>query len=100
MRLHPFALIQPGTVAEAVDALGRAGDGARVIAGGTAGVPVIPLGLLMRDLVIPLHRVNGLAGIRVEGGALHLGAMVTMADLEHAPLVRRGWSLLARAAGR
>lgn len=100
MRLRPFELIQPGTVAEAVDALGRAGNGARVIAGGTAVVPMIRLGLLRPDPVITLHRVNGLAGIRVEGGALHLGAMVTMAELERAPLARRGWPLLARAAGR
>src|SRR5262245_7391213 len=100
MRLRPFELIQPETLAEAVDALGRAGDGARVIAGGTAVVPMIRLGLLRPDPVITLHRVNGLAGIQVDRGALHLGAMVTMAELEGASLVRRGWPLLARAAGR
>jgi CO/xanthine dehydrogenase FAD-binding subunit len=41
MRLRPFDLIQPECVAEAVDALGRAGSEARLIAGGTALVPKV-----------------------------------------------------------
>lgn len=100
MRLRPFELIQPGTVAEAVDALGRAGGGARVVAGGTALVPMIRLGLIRPDPVITLHRVEGLAEIRAEQGELHLGAMVTLADLLRAPVVRSGWPLLAEAANR
>ncbi len=100
MRLRPFELIQPGTVAEAVDALGRAGGGARVVAGGTALVPMIRLGLIRPDPVITLHRVKGLAEVGAEQGVLHLGAMVTMADLLRAPVVRSGWPLLAEAANR
>jgi len=99
MRLRPFALIQPDSVAEAVAALGRAGS-ARVIAGGTALVPMMRLGVIRPDPVIALDRVKGLGDIREQGGALRVGAMVTMADLERAPLVRAGWALLAEAAGR
>jgi carbon-monoxide dehydrogenase medium subunit len=100
VRLRPFELIQPATVAEALDALGRGGDGARVVAGGTALVPMIRLGLIRPDPVISLHRVDGLAEIRAEARALHLGAMVTMSDLARSPVVRGGWPLLAEAAGR
>jgi carbon-monoxide dehydrogenase medium subunit len=100
MRLRPFELIQPGTVAEAVDALRRAGAGARVVAGGTALVPMIRLGLIRPDPVITLHRVSGLATVRVDQGVLRLGAMVTVADLLRAPVVRSGWPLLAEAAAR
>jgi carbon-monoxide dehydrogenase medium subunit len=100
VRLRPFQLIQPGSVAEAVDALGRAGDGARVVAGGTALVPMIRLGLVRPDPVITLARVKGLADVGVEHGALRLGAMVTMADLARAPRVRSGWPILAQAAAR
>ncbi len=100
MRLRPFELIQPDTVAEAVDALGRTDGEAKLIAGGTALVPMIRLGLIRPDHVIALHRVSGLAEIRAEQGALHLGAMVTMAGLHRAPVVRGGWPLLAEAAGR
>ena len=100
MRLRPFELIQPGSVAAVVDALGRAGGGARVVAGGTALVPMIRLGLIRPDPVITLHRVTGLAEIRAEQGVLHLGAMVTMADLERAAVARSGWKLLAQAVAR
>jgi len=100
MRLRPFELIQPDTVAEAVDAFGRADGEAKLIAGGTALVPMIRLGLIRPGRVIALHRVSGFAETRAEQGALHLGAMVTMADLHRAPVVRGGWPLLAEAAGR
>jgi len=99
MRLRPFALIQPEGVAEAVAELGRAGN-ARVIAGGTALVPMMRLGMIRPDCVIALDRVKALGGIREQDGALRLGAMVTMADLHRALLVRAGWPLLAEAAGR
>jgi carbon-monoxide dehydrogenase medium subunit len=100
VRLRPFELIQPGTIDEAVDALNRAGDGASVVAGGTALVPMIRLGLVRPDPVITLHRVSGLADIGTEQGALDLGAMVTLADLERAAVVRGGWPLLARVVAR
>ena len=100
MRLRPFALIEPDTVAEAVDALGRAGGAARVVAGGTALVPMIRLGLIRPDSVITLHRVRDLAQISIEAGALHLGAMVTMAELRRSLVVRSACGLLAEAAGR
>jgi carbon-monoxide dehydrogenase medium subunit len=100
MRLRPFELIQPDTVAEAVDAFGRTDGEAKLIAGGTALVPMIRLGLIRPGRVIALHRVSGFAETRAEQGVLHLGAMVTMAGLHRAPVVRGGWPLLAEAAGR
>jgi carbon-monoxide dehydrogenase medium subunit len=100
VRLRPFELIQPGSVAEAVDALERAGGGARVVAGGTALVPMIRLGLIRPDPVITLDRVAGLAEIETEQGMLRLGAMVTMADLERATGARSGWPLLTQAVAR
>jgi carbon-monoxide dehydrogenase medium subunit len=100
MRLHPFELSQPDSLAEALDALGRADGQARVIAGGTALVPMMRLGLIRPARVISLDRVPGLGRLAVEAGTLHLGAMVTMADLQRAAAVRRGWPLLAEAAGR
>ena len=99
MRLRPFELIQPESVAEAVAALGRAEGEARLIAGGTALVPMMRLGLVGPERVISLHRVPELEAIRTEPGALRLGAMVTMADVHRAPAVRGGWPLLGDAAG-
>jgi aerobic carbon-monoxide dehydrogenase medium subunit len=100
VRLRPFELIQPERVADAVAALGRAGGEARLIAGGTALVPMMRLGLVGPEVVISLHRVPELDAITTEAGALRLGAMATVADVHRAPAVRSGWSLLADAAGR
>ncbi len=100
MRLHPFELIQPASVVEAVAALGSADGEARLCAGGTALVPMMRLGLIRPERVISLHRVSELAELRAERGVLRLGAMVSMADIHRAPMVRGGWPLLAEAAGR
>jgi carbon-monoxide dehydrogenase medium subunit len=100
MRLHPFELIQPESLADAVRALAEADGGARLISGGTALVPMMRLGLLRPERVVSLHRVAGLGGLRVEEGGLHAGAMVTMAELHRSAIVARDWPLLARAAGR
>jgi carbon-monoxide dehydrogenase medium subunit len=100
MRLRPFELIEPTSVAEAVDALGRAGEGARVVAGGTALVPMMRLGLIRPDPAIALHRVRGLGQIEAAEGVLRVGAMVTMADLLRALAVRSGWPLLGQAVAR
>ncbi|HYB69754.1 MAG TPA: xanthine dehydrogenase family protein subunit M [Candidatus Bathyarchaeia archaeon] len=100
MRLRPFALSEPGTVGEAVAAL-AAGDGeARLVAGGTALVPMIRLGLVAPDRLVSLHRVAGLRGVSTVHGHLELGAMTTYGHVERHPDVRRGWPLLALAAGR
>jgi carbon-monoxide dehydrogenase medium subunit len=100
MRLPPFDLIQPESVADALDAL-ASGDGeTRVMGGGTALTPMLRLGLLRPARVVSLHRVAGLSAITGDAGGLRLGAMVSMAAIVRAPLVRGGWPLLAEAAGR
>ena len=100
VRLYPFQLVEPETLAAALDAVaGRDGD-ARLVAGGTALVPMIRLGLVKPDRLISLHRLPELAAIRRDGGILELGAMARLADIHTAPLVREGWPLLAEAARR
>jgi len=100
MRLRPFELHEPETVAEAVAALARLDGEARIVAGGTALVPMIRLGLVAPDRLISLHRVHALRGVGLVDGGLELGAMTTYGHVERHPDVRRGWPLLARAAGR
>ena len=100
MRLYPFDLVEPDTLAAALDALARLDGEARLVAGGTALVPMIRLGLVKPDRVISLHRLPELAEVRCDGGTLQLGAMARLADISTAPAVREGWPLLAEAARR
>ena len=100
MRLRPFALAEPESVAEALEMLAHLDGEARVIAGGTALVPTLRLGLVAPDRLISLHRIPALTDVRVEKGALEIGAMTTLAALARHGVVRSGWPLLAQAAGR
>jgi CO/xanthine dehydrogenase FAD-binding subunit len=69
MRLRPFELIEPDSVAEAV-AMSLGQEMARIASGGTALVPMIAFGLLRPDPLITLH-VPGLAGVKVDDGTPH-----------------------------
>jgi len=100
VRLHPFELVEPDTLAGALDALARLGGEARLVAGGTALVPMIRLGLVKPDRLIALHRLPELAEIRRDGGALELGAMARLADIHSTPIVGESWPLLAEAVRR
>jgi aerobic carbon-monoxide dehydrogenase medium subunit len=100
MRLRPFALAEPESLAEAVELLARRDDDVRIVAGGTALVPTMRLGLVTPDRLVSLHRIAGLSEIRVEGGALEIGAMTSLAALARHDALRSGWPLLAQAAGR
>jgi len=100
MRLRPFALAEPESVPEAVEVLSRLEGDTRIIAGGTALVPTMRLGLVAPDRLVSLHRVLGLSEIRVSKGVLEVGAMATLAALARHSALRAGWPLLAQAAGR
>jgi carbon-monoxide dehydrogenase medium subunit len=100
MRLRPFELAVPESLPEALDVLARADGDARVVAGGTALVPMMRLGLVRVGRVVSLHRAAGLGELRAESSALHVGAMVSMAHIHRSLVVRTGWPLLAEAAGR
>jgi aerobic carbon-monoxide dehydrogenase medium subunit len=100
VRLHPFRLLEPESLKDAIDALGRLDGEARLVAGGTALVAMIRLGLVKPERLVSLHRVPALSRIAVEDGSLVLGAMATHADIERARVVRDGWPLLADAVRR
>jgi aerobic carbon-monoxide dehydrogenase medium subunit len=101
VRLHAFGLAEPESLSEALDAFARLDGEARLIAGGTALVPMIRLGLVKPERLISLHRLAALGEIRLdERAGLELGAMATHAAIERSPLVRAGWPLLAEAVHR
>jgi len=100
MRLRPFALAEPESVPEAVEILARGEGETRIIAGGTALVPTMRLGLVTPDRLVSLHRIPGLSQIRMDTGVLEIGAMSSLAALARHDAVRSRWPLLAEAAGR
>lgn len=100
MILRPFDYVEAGSVDEAVGVLKRAGDDARLIAGGTALVPLMKHQVLRPAVLVSLISIPGLADISADGDGLRVGALATHWDVSRSPLVRERSPLLARACGR
>lgn len=93
-----FSYEKPGSVDEAVAALGRLGDEAKVIAGGQSLLPLLRLRLVAPTALVDLGGIAGLRGVREDGDALVIGAMTTHDALMSDPLIREHAALLAEAA--
>ncbi|MDP3737745.1 MAG: xanthine dehydrogenase family protein subunit M [Hyphomonadaceae bacterium] len=90
--------LSPTTIAEAVKALGQAGGGARLMAGGTDLLVQMRGGRAKPQTVIDIKRIPGLMDIRAEGGGFVIGAATSGAVLgEHAAL-RKAWPGIVEAA--
>lgn len=101
MILAPFEYVECASLEEAVAALAGAGDEARVIAGGTALVPLMKHRLLRPARLVSVVRVPALAGLATTAdGTLVIGAAVSHRAVAASPLVGGGWPLLAGACGR
>jgi aerobic carbon-monoxide dehydrogenase medium subunit len=80
----PFAYHRPATLADALALL--AGDpDAKPLAGGQSLVPLLNFRLARPSALVDLGGIPELAGIRLEDGALVVGAMSRQWDLEHSP---------------
>jgi carbon-monoxide dehydrogenase medium subunit len=65
--LRPFAYVECKAVEEAVAALAQHGDDARLIAGGTALVPLMKHQILRPAVLVSVAEVPGLAAIEAGG---------------------------------
>jgi CO/xanthine dehydrogenase FAD-binding subunit len=90
---------EPRSLAEGVRLLGEH-PGAGIVAGGTDLVVADRSGKrALPGSLIAIHGLAELRGIRpVDGGATHLGALVTHAELETSALIRAKYSALSDAA--
>ena len=101
MILRPFEYVESRTVEDAVVALRNGGEDARVIAGGTALVPLMKHALLRPSLLVGITKVLGLTEIgQTESGGLRVGGVVTHWAVSHSIAVRQQSPLLAYACGR
>ncbi len=99
LRLPKFDFVKPQSVGETVALLERHGRSAKLIAGGTDVMPNLKHRLYDVEVVVGLSDVSELRGVRVvEGGALQIGAMTTLEEIEAHPLVVARAPGLAQAA--
>jgi carbon-monoxide dehydrogenase medium subunit len=101
MILRPFKYVECATVDEATATLKQYGDGARIIAGGTALVPLMKHQLVRPEVLVSIAGIPGLAEtVATPDGGLRLGAVVTHWDVARSALVREASPPLAYACGR
>jgi carbon-monoxide dehydrogenase medium subunit len=92
-----FDYVAPTSLADAVTALGEAGEDGKILAGGQSLIPVLRLRLAFPTMLVDLGRVDALRGVRDDGDALVIGAMTRHSDVLDDPLVREHAGLLVEA---
>ncbi len=97
MKPAAFEYLSPTHLNDALDLLARHGASAKILAGGQSLVPTLNFRLGRYDFLIDINGVGELAYIRLEEGALRIGAMTRQRAIERSPLVRRHAPLLAEA---
>ncbi len=97
--MKPFEYHQPKTLAEAVAAL-RGADEPKLLAGGQSLIPVLKLELAQPGAVVSLAALSELRGVKLDGDTLHLGALTTHAEVEHAAEVKAHLPALAALAAK
>ena len=87
----------PGSLAEAIELLGRYGD-AKVLSGGQSLLPLLKLRLGSAGHLIDINRVPGLEYIKEEGGFLKIGGRTRESALEGSDLIHKKYPILADTA--
>ncbi len=95
-----FSLIVPSTLEEALEALSRYGEEAKILAGGHSLIPLMKLRLASPRYLIYIGKIPGLSYIREEAGKIHIGCMTTHASIESSELLRRKNPLLSETASK
>ena len=97
-----FEYHRPANLSEAVALLGQLDSDARVIAGGHSLIPMMKLRMAVPSHLIDLAGVLELKGVRLDGGEIVIGAMMTQHEIiasdllaQHAPILRETAEVIA-----
>lgn len=98
MKPAPFRYVAAESLEHALAAKAGAGEDAKFLAGGQSLVPAMNFRLAQPAALIDLNGLADLDDVRVEAGALRIGALARHRRIERDPLVARHAPLLAEAA--
>ena len=93
-----FELFQPASTADALNLLDRYGADAWIFAGGLDSFDWLKDRIKRPRYVVDLGGIAELKGIRERDGGLEIGAMTTLTDVVHNPMVRDRYAILTEAA--
>jgi aerobic carbon-monoxide dehydrogenase medium subunit len=83
--LPPFDLHRASSVEEARELLGRYGEDAAVICGGTELLLLLKLGFAVYGHLVDIKGIEELRGVRADNGSLIIGAAATHREIERSP---------------
>ena len=92
--MNDFQYHSPTSLDEAFDLLGRYGDDARIIAGGTALLLFMTQRLVQPDHLVALGKIPGMEGIALTDDSIRIGAMCTHRSVETSPVLQKTAPLL------
>jgi carbon-monoxide dehydrogenase medium subunit len=93
-----FEYHAPTTLDEAVKLLSAGNGDVKILAGGHSLLPLMKLRLAQPQAVVDIGRIDGLAGIKVGGDAVTIGAMTTHATIEASDDLKQRLPLLPECA--
>lgn len=99
MKPAPFGYHAPTSTSEAVDLLVEFGDRGRVLAGGQSLLPLMNFRIAKPENLIDINPVSELDYIRVNNGALTIGACARQSALEVSREAAEHVPLLVEAVG-
>jgi aerobic carbon-monoxide dehydrogenase medium subunit len=95
--VRPFELATPRSLVEAISLLDHDDPAVRPIGGGTALMLMMKSGLFRPQRLVSLRAIESLRTITADrDGALHIGAMTTLAAIERSPEIRHHAPVIAR----
>jgi len=94
--LRRFRLEEPESVKEVSELLGRYGESAKVYAGGTELLLAMKEGLIHYERLINVKQVNGLNDVKVDNGAIKIGALCTHHQLETSSVLQQNLPSLVK----
>ena len=93
-----FGLFQPTSVEDALELVNDHGRKAWVLAGGLDSMDWFKDRIKRPEVVIDLGAIDELRGVRESAGALEIGALTTLTEVERSERIRSDFPLLAEAA--
>ena len=97
MTIKSFDLLQPRSLAEAVEMLATHGDDARALGGGTTLIILMKQRALYYPYLVDLQTIPGLNEIKNEGDGVRIGALVTHRMVELSPAIRQAFPVVVEA---
>ncbi len=85
MKPKPFDYVRAEALDEALACLAEHGDDARILAGGQSQVAMLNFRLIETKVLIDINRIAELDYIRIDNGALEVGAATRQVDLKDWP---------------